>query len=243
VPVVPPLRLPAVEDDAPSVEVPPPKEAVAKPRPLVVRPKQVKAPLIVKRVRMQPPAAKKAASVAIAPPPRPRSKSRKRRTAAGAAAAAAQLLRQLNDVEDTLTRAEASASFEPPPPKVPAYRLAWRESQAYLAAGDGEAAVAAVLAANHDRTTARLLVALGDAQLSDATLDALLSEVASLLGGDYRAYALPYVAAAAKAGALNRVRATTRAELAAGLASAAARGDGDAGYASKLLGRVGLLAT
>ena len=53
-------------------------------------------------------------------------------------------------------------------------------------------------------------------QLSDATLDALLSEVASLLGGDYRAYALPYVAAAAKAGALNRVRAATRAELAAG---------------------------
>ena len=80
-------------------------------------------------------------------------------------------------------------------------------------------------------------------QLSDATLDALLSEVASLLGGDYRAYALPYVAAAAKAGALNRVHATTRAELAAGLAAAAARGDGDAGYASKLLGRVGLLAT
>ena len=158
-----------------------------------------------------------------------RAKSRKRRTAAGAAAAAAQLLRQLNDVEDTLTRAEASAASEPPPPKVPAYRLAWRESQAYLAAGDGEAAVAAVLAANHDRTTARLLVALGDAQLSDATLDALLSEVASLLGGDYRAYALPYVAAAAKAGALNRVRATTRAELAAGLAAAAARGDGDAG--------------
>ena len=64
-----------------------------------------------------------------------------------------------------------------------------------------------------------------------------------LLGGDYRAYALPYVAAAAKAGALNRVPATTRAELAAGLAHAAARGDGDAGYASKLLGRVGLLAT
>ena len=106
-----------------------------------------------------------------------------------------------------------------------------------------KAAVAAVLAANHDRTTARLLVALGDVQLSDATLDALLREVASLLGGDYRAYALPYVAAAVKAGALNRVRATTRAELAAGLASAAARGDGDAGYASKLLGRVGLLAT
>ena len=48
---------------------------------------------------------------------------------------------------------------------------------------------------------------------------------------------------AAKAGALNRVRATTRAELAAGLAHAAARGDGDAAYASKLLGRVGLLAT
>ena len=141
-----------------------------------------------------------------------------------------------------MTRAEGAASAKPPP-KVPAYRLAWRESQAYLAAGDGEAAVAAVLAANHDRTTARLLVALGDAQLSDATLDALLSEVASLLGGDYRAYALPYVAAAAKAGALNRVRATTRAELAAGLAHAAARGDGDAGYASKLLGRVGLLAT
>ena len=237
VPVVPPLRLPAVEDDdAPSVEVPPPKEA--KPRPLVVRPKEAvaKAPLIVKRVRMQPSAAKKAAPVAIAPPTRPR-KSRKRRTAA------AQLLRQLNDVEDTLTRAEASATFEPHPPKVPAYRLAWRESQAYLAAGDGEAAVAAVLAANHDRTTARLLVALGDAQLSNETLDALLSEVASLLGGDYRAYALPYVAAAAKAGALNRVPATTRAELAAGLAHAAARGDGNAGYASKLLGRVGLLAT
>ena len=160
----------------------------------------------------------------------------------GAAAAAAQLLRHLNAVEDTLTRAEGAASAKPPP-KVPAYRLAWRERQAYLAAGDGEAAVAAVLAANHDRTTARLLVALGDVQLSDATRDALLREVASLLGGDYRAYALPYVAAAAKAGALNRVRATTRAELAAGLASAAARGDGDAGYASKLLGRVGLLAT
>merc|ERR1739841_305731 len=191
---------------------------------------------------MQPPAAMKAASVAIAPPPRPR-KARKRRTAAGAAAAAAQLLRQLNDVEDTLKRAEGAASAPTPPPKVPAYRLAWRESQAYLAAGDGEAAAAAVLAANHDRTTARLLVALGDAQLSDATLDVLLSEVASLLGGDYRAYALPYVAAAAKAGALNRVRATTRAELAAGLAAASARGDGDAGYASKLLGRVGLLAT
>jgi hypothetical protein len=190
---------------------------------------------------MQPPASKKVAPVAIAPPTRPR-KSRKRRTAAGAAAAAAQLLRQLNDVEDTLTRAEGAASAKPPP-EVPAYRLAWRASQAYLAAGDGEAAVAAVLAANHDRTTARLLVALGDAQLSDATRDALLSEVASLLGGDYRAYALPYVAAAAKAGALNRVRATTRAELAAGLAHAAARGDGDAGYASKLLGRVGLLAT
>ena len=204
--------------------MPPPKEA--KPRPLVVRPKEVTAPLIVKRVRMQPPAAKKAAPVAVAPP-RPR-KSRKRRTAAGAAAAAAQLLRQLNDVEDTLTRAEASATFEPPPPKVPAHRLAWRESQAYLAAGDGEAAVAAVLAANHDRTTARLLVALGDVQLSDATLDALLGEVASLLGGEYRAYALPFVAGAAKAGALNRVHAATRAELAAGLASAAPATKGSA---------------
>ena len=45
-PVVPPLRLPAVEDDdAPSVEVPRPQSR--QPRPLVVRPKEVaKAPLI-----------------------------------------------------------------------------------------------------------------------------------------------------------------------------------------------------
>ena len=57
-----------------------------------------------------------------------------------------------------------------------------------------------------------------------------MGEVASLLGGDYRAYAaLPYVAAAAKAGALNRVPSPTRAELAAnGLAPRRRGGDGDA---------------
>ena len=232
-PVIPPLQLPAIEDDAPSVEVPPPKEVVKA------------VPAVVKRVRLRPPAAKQVKAVA----PRLR-KSRKRRTAAGAAAAAAQLLRQLNDLEETVTRAEGAVS-EPPTRAVeksrrePAHRRAWRRAEASLAAGDGEAAVAAVLSVQHARTTARLLARAGPEvfpQLSDATLDALLCEVASLLRGDYRAYALPWVAGAAKAGALNRASGATRSDLTTGLSAAANQGDGDALYASKLLARVELLA-
>ena len=198
---------------------------------------------------MRPPAAKQVVVEAVAPRPR---KSRKRRTAAGAAAAAAQLLRQLNDLEETVTRAEGAVSEPPtravdeaPSRREPAHRRAWRRAEASLAAGDGEAAVAEVLSVQHARTTARLLARAGPEvfpQLSDATLDALLCEVASLLRGDYRAYALPWIAGAAKAGALNSASGATRSDLTTGLSAAANQGDGDALYASKLLARVGLLA-
>ena len=74
--------------------------------------------------------------------------------------------------------------------------------------------------------------------LAPKLLEAFANQLAALLRGEYKAYALPWVAAASRERVLEPLPAATRAAIFQGLRAAAAEGtDGVATSAAKVLAR------